>query len=292
MRFCRDGASAGSRARYHPPVSRAGPLSALVLVLLLTTGCWPAAPSQPLTAAPTATAGARPTPKPATTANGNATVKPAAASAKPSPQPALTKEGARQAAAPSPTPAAASAKPTAKPSPPPALTKEGAGQAAPGPNGAASPPAVVATAVAGLPAVPAAPAAKPAAGDALGVAASANAAAAATTSDAEATALCGPGAILSTRAGQAAGRPATVAIARVDGSYQANVRGQPTFLNDAPYPSHTFTAVIWGSDRRQFNPPPEGAWQGKALCVTGPVELFQQRPQIVVSSPSQLRAAR
>ena len=124
------------------------------------------------------------------------------------------------------------------------------------------------------------------------MAASANSAAAANTADAEATALCGPGAILSSRAAQAAGRSATIAIAKVEGSYQPNVRGQPTFLNDAPYPNHVFTVVIWGSDRRQFNPPPEGAWQGKALCVTGPVELFQQRPQIVVSSPSQLKAGR
>jgi hypothetical protein len=127
--------------------------------------------------------------------------------------------------------------------------------------------------------------------DKLGIAASAGAAAAANATDTEAVALCGPGAILSTRAGQAVGKQATIAIAKVEGSYQASIRGQPTFLNDAPYPNHIFTAVIWGSERRQFNPPPE-SWQGKALCVTGSVELFQQRPQIVVSSPSQLRAAR
>lgn len=155
---------------------------------------------------------------------------------------------------------------------------------------------MVATSVAGLPAIGASPAAgaaprATAPPDALGVAASAGSAAAATTADTEAVALCGPGAVLSTRAAQQAGRQATVAIAKVDGSYQASVRGQPTFLNDAPFPNHTFTVVIWGSDRRQFQPPPEGAWQGKALCVTGPVEIFQQRPQIVVSSPSQLRAA-
>lgn len=109
--------------------------------------------------------------------------------------------------------------------------------------------------------------------------------------DADGAALCGPGAILSTRAGQAAGRQATIAIARVEASYQPNVRGQPTFLNDAPYPNHVFTAIIWGGDRRQFEPAPI-SWQGKALCVTGSVELFQQKPQIVVSSPSQLNAAR
>jgi len=123
------------------------------------------------------------------------------------------------------------------------------------------------------------------------VAASAGSAATSTALDSEATALCGPGAVLSTRASQAAGRSATVAIARVEASYQPTVRGQPTFLNDAPFPNHRFTAVVWGTDRAQFQPTLE-SWHGKALCVTGPVELFQQRPQIVVSSPSQLRAAR
>jgi hypothetical protein len=167
-----------------------------------------------------------------------------------------------------------------------------------------SPPAVVATSVSGLPAVVAPPTSAPAspapAGaprgsappDALGVAASAGSAAAVTTGpDAEATALCGQGAILSSRAAQATGRQATIAIARVEASYQPNVRGQPTFLNDAPYPNHVFTAVIWGGDRRQFDPAPT-SWQGKALCVTGAVELFQQRPQITVNAASQLRAAR
>jgi hypothetical protein len=126
--------------------------------------------------------------------------------------------------------------------------------------------------------------------DALGVAASAGAAAAAV-SDPDAAALCGPGSVLSTRAGQVAGKQATIAIARVEASYQPNVRGQPTFLNDAPYPNHVFTALIWGSDRRAFQPPLT-SWQGKALCVTGLVELYQQRPQIVVNAPGQLRAAR
>ena len=250
---------------------RAALLSALLLGLLMTTGCWPATQSQTLSAAPTATTVAVPTSKPAATAKANGEAKPTATTARPTavaakPPPSPPSSG--QAAAPSPTAAPAAAKP------------------------AASPPAVVATSVAGLPAIAASPAPKPGDGDALGVAASAGSAAAANVSDSEATALCGPGAILSTRAGQAVGRSATVAIARVDASFQANTRGQPTFLNDAPYPNHAFTAVIWGNDRRQFNPPPEGAWQGKALCVSGPVELYQQRPQIVVSSPSQVRAAK
>jgi hypothetical protein len=150
----------------------------------------------------------------------------------------------------------------------------------------------VATSVAGLPRPGPSPdisaasrgAAPP---DDLGISASANAAANA--ADGDAVALCGAGAVLSTHAGQVVGRQATIAIPHVEASYQQDVRGQPTFLNDAPYPNHVFTAVVWGRDRGQFQPVPE-SFQGKPLCVTGPVELFQQRPQVVVSSPSQLRA--
>jgi hypothetical protein len=123
------------------------------------------------------------------------------------------------------------------------------------------------------------------------MAASANAAASANGSDAEATALCGAGAVLSTRAGQVVGRQATVAITHVAASYQPGTRGQPTFLNDAPYPNQVFSAVVWGRDRAQFQPSPE-SYQGQPLCVTGPVELFQQHPQVVISSPSQLHAPR
>ncbi|MGE3907817.1 MAG: hypothetical protein AB7K36_00590 [Chloroflexota bacterium] len=234
--------------------------------VVVLVGCWPVVQSQPPEAiAPASTATAAP--KPA--------AKPTAAAAKPAPT-----------AAPKPTTAqspAASTKPAAKPSP--AASKP-----------AGSPVAVVATSVAGLPAVGASPAVSTdsrgaTAPDTLGVATSAGAVAAANAADAEAVALCGPGAVLSTRAGQRAGKQATVAVAQVTASYQPNTRGQPTFLNDAPYPNHVFTAVVWGNVRRQFQSPPE-SWQGKALCVTGPVELYQQRPQIVVDSPSQLRAAR
>lgn len=265
-----------------------------MLGLVLLSGCAQAAPSQ----TPAATTAAAPV---ATTA----------------PKPTAGAATASQPVTPTaPKPSAAAAKPTASPAPAGAAATSAAkpaAQASPKPNGGSSaqgsPPAVVATSAAVLPAVvaPTAPAqaspkpngagpkpsgaaAKPA--DALGVAASAGSAAAVTTGpDAEATALCGQGAILSTRASQATGRQATIAIAKVEASYQPNVRGQPTFLNDAPYPNHGFTAVIWGGERRNFDPAPT-SWQGKALCVTGAVEMFQQRPQITVNAPSQLRAAR
>jgi hypothetical protein len=268
----------GVRVRYHPAVPRARLLSTCALCLLLLTGCGALGQAPPPATTPTTTAAPAAAPR-ATTGPTAATRSAApAAAAKP------------PAASPTPSSAAANARPSAKPSP------------AASPTPAAAKPAVVATAAAALPAVVASPAAHPASpapaagpragapADALGVGASAGSAAAGAMADADGAALCGPGAILSTRAGQAAGRQATIAIAKVEASYQPGVRGQPTFLNDAPYPKHVFTAVIWGSARGNFEAAPT-SWQGKALCVTGAVEIYQQKPQIVVSSPSQLRAA-
>jgi antitoxin HicB len=40
--------------------------------------------------------------------------------------------------------------------------------------------------------------------------------------------------------------------------FAAHSKGQPTFLNlDQPYPTHIFTALIWGSDRPKFGQPEE-----------------------------------
>lgn len=249
--------------------SRASLLTALLTVVLALTGCSPVVQSLvPLAPTPTT-----PPPRPTVAAS-----NPATPTAPPKPTTA---------------PAVAATKPAAAPSP----AAKPASAASPTSSTAASAPAVVATAAASLPAIVASPPAVSAESrgaapqDALGVANSAGAAAAANASDTEATALCGTGAVLSSRAGMVAGRQATIAIQKVEASYQPSTRGQPTFLNDAPYPNHVFTALIWGENRAQFQPPPE-SWQGKGLCVTGPVTLFQQRPQIVVTSPSQLRAAR
>jgi hypothetical protein len=265
-------------------------LITLVLVGIVTlVGCWPVVQSQPPEAISPGS-----TPTAAVRGAGNAANSLVADAAKPTAKPAAKPTVAAQAAA-KPTvaaspAAAAAAKPAAKPSP----VANGAAQAS------AGQPAVVATSVAGLPIIAASPAISTDArgtgpanstSDVLGVATSAVSVAEANASDQEAVALCGPSAVLSTRAGQVVGRRVTIAVARVTASYQPNTQGQPTFLNDAPSPNHIFTAVVWGTDRKQFQPAPE-SWQGKGVCVTGEVELFQQRPQMAVSVPSQLRAAR
>lgn len=65
-------------------------------------------------------------------------------------------------------------------------------------------------------------------------------------------------------------------------------RSQPTFLNlDRPYPDHIFTALIWGKDRSRFPYAPE-TLEGERICVRGIISLYKDKPQIILSHPSQL----
>ena len=55
------------------------------------------------------------------------------------------------------------------------------------------------------------------------------------------------------------GETATVCGVVANATFAARTTGQPTFLNlDQPYPSHIFTALIWGSDRLKFGQPEVG----------------------------------
>jgi hypothetical protein len=71
--------------------------------------------------------------------------------------------------------------------------------------------------------------------------------------------------------------------------YSVRSKGQPTFLNlDQPYPNQIFTVVIWGSDRNKFKNPPEVFFKDKRICVTGTIETYRGKPQIIVRDPSQI----
>jgi hypothetical protein len=68
-------------------------------------------------------------------------------------------------------------------------------------------------------------------------------------------------------------------------------RGQPTFLNlGRPYPSHVFTALIWGSDRGKFTYALE-TLESERICVRGVISDYRGKAQIIVSRPSQIQRA-
>jgi hypothetical protein len=57
---------------------------------------------------------------------------------------------------------------------------------------------------------------------------------------------------------------------------------------DKPYPDQVFTVLIRGSDRGKFEKPPETLYSGKKICVTGTIQGYQGRPEIIVKEPSQI----
>ena len=64
----------------------------------------------------------------------------------------------------------------------------------------------------------------------------------------------------------------TCKISRAYCSYQPNVSGSPTFCNDAPYPNHDFTYVIWDRDFSSLD--------GQCLLVSGYVSVYKGKSQI------------
>jgi len=69
-----------------------------------------------------------------------------------------------------------------------------------------------------------------------------------------------------------------------------NANGQPTFLNlGAAYPNSTFTVVIFGKDRLNFNEKPELFYYNKKVCVTGLVKEYNGKPEMVISTESEIK---
>jgi hypothetical protein len=75
-------------------------------------------------------------------------------------------------------------------------------------------------------------------------------------------------------------------------TYEVNYRAHPTFVTmldpDQPNALHALTAVIYGDDRAKFGGAPEGALEGQRICVTGFVSFFRQRPEMILTHPSQV----
>jgi hypothetical protein len=84
-----------------------------------------------------------------------------------------------------------------------------------------------------------------------------------------------------------AGEDATVCGVVASAKFLAN--SSTTLLNlDKPYPDEVFTAVIFGEDRAKFGTP-ETTLEGKRICVTGVIQLYREKPDIILKDPSQLK---
>lgn len=76
------------------------------------------------------------------------------------------------------------------------------------------------------------------------------------------------------------GSHVTCKIPRAYCSYEPSTSGKPTFCNDARYPNHNFTLLVWGSDWSFLN--------GSCILVSGRVTSYQGKPQIEASSEAQV----
>jgi micrococcal nuclease len=64
--------------------------------------------------------------------------------------------------------------------------------------------------------------------------------------------------------------------------------GKACFLNFHPDWRRTFTAVIFANRFSAFPPKPEDHYRGKRVRVTGYVQKFEGRPEIILDSPDQI----
>jgi hypothetical protein len=86
------------------------------------------------------------------------------------------------------------------------------------------------------------------------------------------------------------GEDATVCGVVAAAKYAPQTSSRPTFLDfGKPYPDAIFTALILGSDRAKFGSP-EKSLQGKQVCVSGRIQLYQGKPEIMLTEPTQLVA--
>jgi DNA/RNA endonuclease YhcR with UshA esterase domain len=70
--------------------------------------------------------------------------------------------------------------------------------------------------------------------------------------------------------------------------YVSKSHAKPTFLNiGKPYPDQEFTIVIWREDRPKFGHPKDD-FLHKNICVTGQIELYKGKPEIIAKTPSQI----
>lgn len=87
-------------------------------------------------------------------------------------------------------------------------------------------------------------------------------------------------------AGDLVGQPAAVTGPVADATYAPEVGGAPTFLNlGNPHPdANRFDVVVYDDVRDEFAEPPEQAFAGARVCVTGTVRERDGVPQVVLDS--------
>jgi hypothetical protein len=79
---------------------------------------------------------------------------------------------------------------------------------------------------------------------------------------------------------------------RITGArYLESAKNAPTFINlGGAYPNQLLTIVIWSDVRKKMGyDPSDKKNEGGLAIVIGKLELYKDKPQIVIVDPSQLR---
>lgn len=67
---------------------------------------------------------------------------------------------------------------------------------------------------------------------------------------------------------------------------------QPTLLNmGAAFPNQPFTVVIFGESRSNFTYKPEEFLNGKDICVTGVIQEYKGKPQMILTKETEIKIA-
>src|SRR5437773_271730 len=74
------------------------------------------------------------------------------------------------------------------------------------------------------------------------------------------------------------------------GKYLKAEKGSPTFLNlGGPFSHSLVTILISDNARKLFKKAPEQYYQGALVCITGRIQMLNQKPWIIISNPNQIQ---
>ncbi len=74
------------------------------------------------------------------------------------------------------------------------------------------------------------------------------------------------------------------------GRYFETSNGSPTLLNmGAPFPASPLTIMVPGEVRNKMGYAPEIQLKDKNVCITGRIQLFKDKPEIIIYNSSQLK---
>lgn len=77
---------------------------------------------------------------------------------------------------------------------------------------------------------------------------------------------------------------------KVQSTFVTKGEKKTTYINfGKPYPNNTFTAVIFETDLKNFKYIPSEVLSDKNVCITGKVELYKGKPQIIVKKEEQIK---